>query len=193
MNDNEHSQAMPDAKPTSVWRVCGWICVGVVILSVASCVALSAFQSVALTDITVTALEPESEPKDHGIPFIKQLDALPDYELRLMLKRGGTLRLGAKLNSSASEGLTWNLYHPVSVHRISTIRLQEQDKIISDALAEVEFADGSVTQNGYRFDFATERSFSTGLDAFFDLPIGKAIAAGFAIAILLLILSLFAI
>ena len=193
MTENDQSNAQPDSKHMSAWRICGWVCVGVVVISVASCVALSAFQSVAVTDITVTALEPDAEPKDHNLPFIKQHDALPDYELHLILRRGGSLRLGAKPNSSAADGLTWHLYNPVSVNRISTIRLREQDKIISDAIAEIEFADRSVTQNGYKFDFATERSFSTGVEAFFELPIGKAIAAGFTIAILLLILSFFAV
>jgi hypothetical protein len=180
-------------KPISAWRLCGWVCVSVVILSVASCIVLSAFQSVALTDITVTAIDPLVEPKDHGIPLLKQVDALPDYELRLYLRRGGTLNLGAKPNSSAVNGLRWHLYEPVSVRGISTIRLQEQDKIISDSLAEVEYSDGPVIQNGYRFDFVTGRSYSTGLEAFFDLPIGKAIAAGFTIAILLLLLSFFSV
>ncbi|MCC9602270.1 hypothetical protein LOC67_17080 [Stieleria sp. JC731] len=141
----------------------------------------------------MTALDPGTEPRDHNLPFIKQHDALPDYELHLLLQSGETIRLGAKPNVSAAEGLTWHLYNPVGIHRISTIRLQEQDKIISDPIVEIAFSDRSVTQGGYRFDFATERSFSTGVAAFFELPIGKAIAAGFTIAILLLILSFFAV
>ena len=191
MTDDQESAVSNDLNPVSAWRICGWVCVSVVVLSIASCVALSAFQSVAVTDITVTALDKDAEPRDHNLPFFKQHDALPDYELHLLLRRGGSLRLGAKPNSSAAEGLTWHLYNPVSVNRISTIRLREQDKIISDAIAEVEFADDPIAQNGYRFEFKTVRSFSSGLEAFFELPIGKAIAAGFMIAILLLLLSFF--
>ena len=193
VSPSDESNAATATKPTSAWRLCSWVCVSVVILSVASCIVLSIFQSVAITDITVTAIDPLAEPKDHGVPFLKQVEALPDYELRLRLRHGGTVNLGAKPNSSAAGGLTWHLYQPVSVRGVSTIRLQEQDKLISDALAEVEYSDAPITQNGYRFAFVTERSYATGLETFFDLPIGKAIAAGFTIAIFLLILSFFAV
>ncbi len=178
----------PKASP---WHICGWICAIVIGLSVLSCLVLSAIQSVAFTEITITALDREAEPKDHQLPYVKQLDALPDYDLRLILRRGDSIQLGCKPNSSAADGLTWHLYTPVGVARVSTIRLEEQDKVISDTLAEVDSNGNSVTHNGYRFDFTTERSFLTGVESFFELPIGKAIATGFMIAVLILALRIY--
>jgi hypothetical protein len=84
-----------------------------------------------MTDVTVTAVDRASEPKDLAFPFAKQNDALPDYELHLQLRDGGSLNLGAKLNSSASEGLTWHLYEPISVREISTIRDTAQRNLLA--------------------------------------------------------------
>lgn len=190
-HDDANAGSMVPATTTSPWRVIGWVCAGVIVTSVISCIVMAAVRSVGLTQITVTALDGESEPRDHKIPFVKQKESLPDYELKLVLSGGQTLRLGAKVNVSAVDGLTWHLPDPVSVAEIATVHLQEQDKIVSDAIAEVELTGDTVVDRGYRFDFATERSFSIGVESFFATPIGKSIAAGFFIAVLMMLASIF--
>ena len=175
----------------SPWRLTGWLCAGVITVSVVSCVIMAAIRSTGLTQITVTALDEAAEPRDHDLPFIKQKEALPDYELTLILTNGGTVRLGAKPDNSAVDGLTWHVNDPVSISDVASVRLQEQDKVISDAVAEVQILGASTTANGYRFDFVSERSTSVGVKSFFGTPIGKAITAGFCIAILLIVLRAF--
>ena len=173
----------------SPWRLTGWICGGIVAASVISCIALAAVRSTGLSSVTVTALPGTKEPRDHGLPFVKQKEALPDYELTLVLSSGEKINLGAKPDTSAADGLTWDVERAVSTHDVASIRLEEQDKLVSDAVTEAPFDGESVTQGGYRFDFTTERSISVGVQSFFGTPIGKAIAAAFFIAILLIILS----
>lgn len=184
----------PDAlQPTALspWRLTGWLCAGVLVLSVGACVVMAAIRSTGLTDITVTALDETAEPRDHNLPLIKQKEALPDYELTVILTNGDVVRLGAKPDTSAVDGLTWRLNDPVSIADVASVRLQEQDKVISDTVAEVQILGDSTTVKGYRFEFAAERSTSVGIKSFFGTPIGKAIFAGFVIATVLLLASFF--
>lgn len=109
----------------------------------------------------------------------------------MILKNGEKIRLGAKPDTSAADGLSWNLSDPISLANIASVRLQEQDKLISDAIVEIQITDNSVTEKGYRFDFDSNRSISVGIGSFFQTPIGKAIAAGFCLAILFILLSVF--
>ena len=173
----------------SLWSITGKVCALVVIMSVVACIGMAAARSRGLTAVTVTATDPAKEPVDHRIPGWKQQDALPDYELSLINDRGGVRYLGVKPNTSAAGGLTWELDDPVSTSQVATIRLREQDKIVSDALAEVHLSRTAVESNGYRFEFATETSVGVGVRAFFLTPIGIAIAAAFGIAVLLVILA----
>lgn len=165
----------------------GWICVVVVTASVIACIAMAMMRSTGLTTVTVTALNESSEPRDHRIPLIKRHEALPDYELIVQLTNGQKLRLGAQPDTSAVGGLTWRLSEPVSISEVATVRLQDQDKVFADALAEVQVAGASATANGYRFDFGMERSMSVGIVSFFKTPIGMAIAAAFFIGVLVII------
>ena len=176
----------------SPWRLTGWICVGVIVASVASCVLLAALRSNGLTAVKVTALDGFPEPRDHQLPLIKQKEALPDYELFLMLHNGRRVHLGAKPDTSAARGVVWQVADPVSLADISAVRLREQDQLLSDALAEVHITGPTTTAVGYRFDFSSERSLSVGIQSFFATPIGLAIAAGFTIAVVLLLVRAFA-
>lgn len=125
------------------------------------------------------------------LPFINQKEALPDYEIFVNLSNGKSIRLGAKPDASATQGLTWRLADPVCVNDVATVRLQDQDEFISDPLAEVHIQDGSVVDGNYRFDFETERSIALGIRSFFATPIGMAITAGFLIAVLVLLFSMY--
>ena len=169
----------------SAWHVTKLICIGVVVVSLLLCVVIAILRSEGLSQVTVTALEADAEPRDHGIPLIKQKDALPDYELRINLSSGESVKLGARPNTSAVKGLTWTLNEPVSVSDIVSVRLQEQDKLVSDVVAEVELTRDSVSVDNYRFDFTTAHSLSVGVQSFFRTPIGLAIAGAFFVAILI--------
>ena len=163
----------PEQRRISPWRLTGWLCAGVVVVSLIVCVVMAAIRSTGLTQITITALDQKSEPRDHKLPFVKQKEALPDYEITVLLTNGDKVRLGAKPDVSAIDGLTWRLTDPVSVADVATVRLQEQDKVVADAIAEVQIFGDSVTEGNYRFDFTTERSTSVGVSSFFATPIGK--------------------
>lgn len=192
MQDTDSSTSEPSEHPgISPWRLIGWVCAGVIAASVIACVVMAAMRSTGLTQITITALDQKFEPRDHLLPLVKQKEALPDYEITVLLTNGNNLRLGAKPDVSAVDGLTWHLAEPVSVDDVASIRLLEQDKVIADSIAEVQFLGNSVTEGNYRFDFTTERLASVGISSFFKTPIGKAIAAGFFIAVLLMLLSAF--
>jgi hypothetical protein len=176
-----------------VWRLTGWVCSCVIVATVLASVGMATVHSVGLVAVTVTALHPDKEPTDHNIPFVKRREALPDYELSLLGDDGHARYLGVKPDESAAGGLTWQLDDPVSISWIAAVRLREKDAVVSDALAEVQILGPSVEANGYRFDFKTERSIAVGVRAFFTTPIGIAIAAGFAVAVALIIVSNFAV
>ncbi|SHJ91594.1 hypothetical protein SAMN02745181_2762 [Rubritalea squalenifaciens DSM 18772] len=167
-----------------------WI---VVIGSLLSCLCIAVVKSKGLTSISVKAHEQTVEPLDHRLMIIKKEEALPDYELILIKNDGDKVRLGAKPNTSAKEGLVWNLSEAIPVHEISSIRLQDQDKLVSDAIVEVEIKDAGVVGAGYEFQFATERSFDVAVTAFFSTPIGIAISVAFGLAVLMIIFGSFSI
>ncbi len=109
----------------SLWRLTAWLCAFVIAVSVVACVIMAAIRSTGLTQVKVTALDEASEPRDHNLPFIKRKEALPDYELTLILTNGDKVRLGAKPDTSAVDGLTWHINDPVSIADVASVRLQE--------------------------------------------------------------------
>ena len=175
------------------WKVTSWVCSGVVVVSVLACFVLAAARSNGLTKVTVTALNENEEPRDAGVRLLKRKDALPDYEIFVLLQSGSKIHLGAKPNSSAVEGLAWTLTDPISISEIASVRLQEQDKVISDPIAEVQCDQDSVVMGNYRFEFETTRSASVGIKSFFKTPIGLAIAAAFFVAVFISIAGNFVI
>lgn len=185
--------AIAEKKDTRVspGKMVSWICCAVVFIAVLSCFAMAFVRSKGLTHITVTALDKKKEPRDAGLPLWKRHDTLPDYELLVCLHSGSKINLGAKPNRSAIEGLTWSLSDPISVSEIASLRLQDQDKVISDPIAEVHYASDSVEEANYRFDFETERSISVGVKSFFTTPVGSAIVAAFFVATLVMVFGFF--
>ncbi len=171
------------------WRVTSWICAGILAISVLLCIVIAGIKSVGLTGVTITALDPANEPKDPVLPLVNQHEALPDYELAIVRKTDGTIRLGTKPDTSAAKGLHWQIDDPVSVADIASLRLTEQDKIVSDVLAEVQVRGRSVDENGYRFEFEKQRSVGVGVEAFFKTPIGLAILTAVVLAVLVIIFS----
>ncbi|WP_040351835.1 hypothetical protein [Blastopirellula marina] len=176
----------------SIWRLTQWICLCVVIVSLVACMAMAAVRSVGLTQVTVTALDQKAEPRDHLIPLVKQTEALPDYRIVINTTTGRRINLGARPNQSAIDGLTWRLSDPISIDEIASIRLEDQDKLVSDAIVEVQLSSEAVTAGNYKFEFLTERSLAVGFQSFFKTPVGIAIGTAFTLAVLLILLMLFA-
>ncbi len=189
--EKEKSHMNNQSTKLSPWKLTGWICAGVIGVSVLLCVVMAVVRSNGLTAVTVTALEDTIEPRDHDLPFVKQREALPDYELVVHLKSGDSFRLGTKPDTSAADGLTWHLNEPVSIADVTSVRLQDQDKVISDTIAEAQILGDSITEKGYRFEVASKRSMAVGVQSFFGTPIGQAITAGFCIAMIIIVLSAF--
>jgi len=173
----------------SPWRQIGLLCTGILVISILSCIAIVATRSAGLTSVTLTALDPAKEPVDHIVPLVKRHEALPEYQLTVLMRNSDRIELGTKPDASAANGLKWQLAEPVCVAEIATLRLTERDKLISDPLAEVHVTGPRVTENGYRFDFQTERSVGVGLHAFFRTPIGMAISGAVFLAVFLIVFS----
>ena len=178
-------------QPDQLGRMAKLIGAVVAVLSVLACIILAAIRSVGLESVSVTAIDAKAEPRDHSIPLIKQKEALPDYEIVVHRTDGEKVKLGTRPNESAANGLTWKLNQPIAVVEIAGIRLLDQDKLVSDEIAEVQLTADTVVEGNYRFEFESARSFGVGVGSFFRTPIGKAITGAFFAAIVLLILSLF--
>ena len=183
--------APPLENIVSAWRITGWVCSAVVLVSVLACVSMAIARSDGLVSVTVTALKPDKEPVDHNVPLVKKRERLPDYELSLVSDRGNARYLGVKPDQSAADGITWQLDDPVSISQVAAVRLREKDKLVSDDLAEVQILAPSVESGNYRFDFVMEKSFGVGVRAFFWTPVGMAIAAAFGLAVAIIILANF--
>ncbi len=171
-------------------RVAAWALSLVIVAALGASVALAYARSTALTDVTVTAVDAAAEPRDHLLPFVRQQEALPDYEVRL---RGhglfNTRSLGVKRDRSAADGLRWAVEPPVALTEIAAVDLRDRDAALSDALASVPATPAGATEGNYRFAFETNRSWQAGTDAFFATAVGKALTAGLTIAVVLLILT----
>ncbi len=198
----------------SLAKITGILCASVIFLSVISCIIMAAIRSHGLTKITVTATVNAKEPIDSKFSFldpeklkflnkvkqellkkakkevVNNKDEPPDYELILNLQNEKPLKLGVIPNTSAIKGLTWYLNEPVSVKDVVSIQLKEQDKRSSDLIAEVQIVGDFTSENGYRFECFSERSMEIGVKSFFGTPVGKAISAGFTIAILIVVLAI---
>jgi len=167
-----------------------WLCGVVIVICIAASIGVSFARSRCLSSIKVTAIDPSIEPRDHKIPFFKQKEALPDYQIVIRNRnRWISSKLETKVDQSAVDGLNWQLAHPISFKDISLIQLRDKDKIISDPIAEVSVLGDSIEEAGYRFDFSFERSLSVGFTSFFDTQVGMAIMTGFCSVIVILISS----
>ena len=189
MSDSPVETTSDAPRAVSPWRMTGWLCFFVVLASTVSCITLAMIRSTGLAGVVVTAASKEAEPRDHALPLIKRKEALPDYQVIVLLHDGGKINLGTKPDTSAVDGLEWRLGDPVSITDVAGVRLQDQDKVVSDVLAEVQIDGSKAVAGNYEFQFRTERSMSVGVQSFFNTPIGKAIVGAFFVAVLLMVVS----
>lgn len=176
-----------------LWRMTRTLCTSVILLSVLGTVWTAWQQSIGLTAVTVTAVDPDAEPRDPGLPMLKQTHTLPDYQLTINLSNGAKIDAGAKLDASAVNGITWTLSEPVATAQIASVTLSEQDTLISDKLAEVQLGDGVADTDLYHFQFSTQRSFAVGIQSFFRTTLGLAVCAAFFCAVFLILFLNFAV
>ena len=195
----EENQSLDLAEETekntvSSSRIVRWGCGTIILVCVILFVVMVmvGIRSEGLRVIKVTALDENLEPRDHHLPLIKQKEALPDYEIIIQKREGIKTSLGTKDNTSAKEGLEWRLDTAISLRDIASIELLDRDKLISDLLVEVPVSTPSIVAGNYRFEFQTERSAETGLNSFFNTPLGRTLKWIFwiacALGILLLVL-----
>ncbi|WP_296453815.1 hypothetical protein [Rubinisphaera sp.] len=101
---------MPERSPLvpthPTWQITRLICFAIILLSVISCVVIAAIRSNGLTQVTVTALDWDNEPRDPIVPFMNPREALPDYELVVIDSSGHKTNLGTRPNNSAVHGLS---------------------------------------------------------------------------------------
>lgn len=90
-------------------------------------VTFLAYQSTGLTRIKITALSAEAEPQNHHFPLLKQKEALPDYQVFVVLQKSRRLNPGTKPEQSAVNGIDWKLPSPVSFYDIASITRQDDD------------------------------------------------------------------
>ena len=153
-----------------------WTGLAIALLCLGIGVALIANRSQGLDRITVTALDAEKEPRDHNIPLFKAKEALPDYRLIVRTTdRWKKIQLGAKPNKSAVDGISWELPDPISLSDVASIRLEDEDKLLADALAEVQVVSDRVEEGNYKFEFATSFSPTVGVRSFFKIQLGRLI------------------
>jgi hypothetical protein len=183
-DDTITDQYTHPAKPMFLRRAVGWVGVAVIAGSLVTCAVLTMIRSTGLVRVTVTALDPLAEPRDHTLPLIKKREAMPDYQLVVKLNRGERIKLGVRPDASAADGLTWALSDPVAVADIASIRLEDEDQLLSDAVAEVQMTGDVVEAGSYRFAFETEQSVSVGIHSFFQTPMGRTIILAFVSAVI---------
>ena len=167
-----------------------WIGLALALTSVGFGIAMIASRTEGLNRVTVTALDAEKEPRDHNIPLFKAKERLPDYRLIInTTERWHKITLGAKPNTSAVNGISWDLPDPISLSDIASVRLDDQDKLLADAVSEVQVTSDSASEGNYKFDFETSYSVTVGIRSFFKTQIGQMILFAFIGSLVALIAS----
>ncbi len=174
----------------TLWKLVSGLCAIITLCLILLTLIISIPKGVGIEAVTVTALEDTEEPKDHNVPLIKQKEALPDYEIMILMDFG-SLKSITKPDTSAKEGITWTFAEPALLSHTRGIRLVEKDKMLSDVLAEVEYSQEQVISNGYRFEFKTTRSISLIMEAILDSHLVKLLMFSFLALVILVGFYLF--
>lgn len=168
-----------------------WTAAALLALLAAAFLVASAANSERLDAVTVRFTGPGAEPQDATLLGFGKDHLKPDYRLDLVHARG-TFRCGTILNSSAADGLRFVVSGDIPLRRVQELKLWEEDQASDDLVARVQFAPPAMTSSGYAITTESSRSFAVGVAWFFDTALGKAIAAGITLAIILLVLFLIA-
>lgn len=154
---------------------------------------IAGLNSDTIISVKVTLNKGVKEVKDHSLLGIGKAHAKPDYRLKIRMDRK-MIDCGTMLNTSAVDGITFPVKAMVPIKKASEILLIEDDKLENDLLERV-LIDGTIIDGQkYRFEIETDYRFETGLQWFFlETAVGKAIAFGITIGVVIVIVTSLAI
>ncbi len=153
---------------------------------------LSWKNSLVVTSVSIKVKEGVKEHTDHTLLGIGAESHLPDYKVKLRVNRKLlAIDLGTKLNTSATNWISFSVAETAPVRNLQEIIIIEDDKVESDTLDRIQPTGESFDGSSFHVRLTTERSFDAGLNWFFSTPPGKAISTGIIITIILVIMSFF--
>ena len=163
----------------------GWVLLGLLLVSI----VLSIVNAEAIHRVSVQVIDAKTEVRDPAIPGLDKKTRLPDYRIELMRGSDWRVKLATHVDRTAEEPLEWILQEPVPLRQVTSIRLVEDDKLANDVIEEVQIEGESFSSEKYRYTVGIERSFRSGLDYFFETPIGMTILIAIGLAIFVLIVG----
>jgi hypothetical protein len=152
-------------------------------------VVLSAMHAKSVTAIDIKVKDPATEYRDKSLLGLGKDNVLPDYKLKLRTTDGGWTGLGVKPNQTAAQWLSFPVRDNVPLRSALEIELYDSDKFNSDLLDRVQIGGTDISSQKYQYHLHTEYRFETGLLWFFNTALGKAIAGGITIAIIIVIVA----
>jgi hypothetical protein len=163
-----------------------------VVLLAALFLALSWKNSAVVTVVSIRIKEGVREHTDHTLMGFGAEHHLPDYKVKIRVNRRFlNIDLGTKLNTSATNWLDYPVNDIVPARNLQEIMVIEEDKVESDMLDRIQVAGETLEGSNFQARLTGDRSFDAGMKWFFDTPFGKAVSAGIAVGIILLIAGLF--
>ena len=149
---------------------------------------LSWGNSLVVKSVAIRIKDGVKEHTDHKVFGFGAEHHLPDYRVKLHVSRRFlTIDLGTKLNASATNWLAYPVNDIVPIRRLQEVIIIEDDKVENDLLDRIQGSDPEMAGKDFQCRLTTERSFDAGLNWFFATPVGKAVAAGIVVGVVLLI------
>jgi hypothetical protein len=171
------------------WRIARIVAGALLILLFSAFVLGCLLNAEAIKEVRVRLKPGAEEPGDHHLLGIGDRDKLPDYSLRIRT-RNRWAAAGTQLNTTAANWLVFPVKAALPLRHALELQLVEEDKLENDVLEQLPLTAMTITGKQFEFQIGTERSFESGMEWFFDTPIGKAISLGITIAVIAVILAL---
>jgi hypothetical protein len=173
----------------SAWRIARYAAGAVLIVLFVTFAMGCLLNATAITEVRMRLKPGAEEPGDHHLLGIGDQDKLPDYRLSIRTKDGWE-QVGTRMNTSAAGWMSFPIVNGLPARRALELQLVEDDKLENDVLEQLPMI--GTAFSGKRFDFtiATKQSIESGMEWFFDTPVGKAISLGITIAVVVLILAI---
>ena len=150
-------------------------------------IVASALNAEALTEVRIKLQPNQKEHLDKSLTLNKK-EWLPDYQVRIRVKKDWH-EIGTQLNASAKDWLVYPLNNPVPFRKAEEIQIRDKDLAESDVLDIVQVDNTALSSKNFVYELQAERRFETGMEWFFDTPVGKAASTGIAIAVLIILLA----
>jgi hypothetical protein len=155
-------------------------------------VALSFKNSTVVKSVAIHLNDGVKEHRDPSLLGVGKEHQLPDYQVKLhVTRRFRNVDLGTRLNTSATNWIEFAVKDVVPLRHLQEVLIIEDDKVVNDVLDRVPVRNETTEGRLFQCRLATERSFEAGMNWFFDTPVGKAVSAGIALFVILLLISLF--